>query len=74
MKSHWSEEQIKGKSNVFSRFSCGQLRVADVLSPLLFSLVWLSVAFFILRVCACVCVHVYVCFLVVAVNGEHEGK
>lgn len=38
VRSHWVKQYIKGKNNVFNRFSCGQLRDADVLSsPLFFS-------------------------------------
>ncbi len=37
---HCLKEQIKGKNNVFSIFPCEHLRVADVLSPLYFFLLF----------------------------------
>lgn len=66
------QEQIKGKNYVFNRFSCGQLRVADVLTPP-FSLIWLSIPIFWsheTRMCTRVCV-------IAAVNREQredDGK
>jgi len=35
-RTYWLQEQINGKNNVFSRFSCGWLGVADVLCPSFF--------------------------------------
>lgn len=37
-KRRWLQEQIKGENNVFSRFSCGHLRAADVLGSVFSSL------------------------------------
>ncbi len=65
------QEQIKEKNNVFNRFSYGQLRVADVLSPPFLLFGCLSQIFVAMK-CTCVLVCV-----IVAVNREQwedDGK
>lgn len=53
------QEQIKRKNNVFNRFSCGQLIVADVPSPFSFFPLFGRLSKFVLamnRACVHVCV------------------